>query len=129
MKPSLKLLFSIAVLLTFSCSKDSYNEYSNSFEMVSLEKIDKPLTGFAKIKMTIRNNSNRTLSCFAYLKTKKSGTTIETKSMAFSNMSSGEKQIEEAWFSQFEKHSEYDQVDITLSWNVDSFGYEKQYIR
>jgi hypothetical protein len=129
MKSNLKLILLFALVLTFACSKDSYNQYSNSFEMLSIKKIDKPTTGFAKIKMTVQNNSNRNLSCYAYLKIKKAGTTIETQSMVFGNMSGGERQVEEAWFSQFDKHSEYDQVDITLSWNVDSFGYEKHYIR
>lgn len=129
MKSNLTILSFILVLLVTACSKDSYNAYSNSSEMVSLEKIDKPISGFAKIKMTVKNNSSMNLSCYAYLKIKKAGTTIETRSMVFGNMSGGERQVEEAWFSNFEKHSEYDQVDITLSWNVDSFGYEKHYIR
>jgi hypothetical protein len=115
------------LLICNACSKDLGVNKSDAFAITNCSKIDKPSNGFSKIKLTATNNSDLTLGCWAYIKIKKGNTIIETGSVNFYSLNPGESQIEEAWFSNFDKHNEYDNADVTLNWTIDSTGYSRHY--
>lgn len=124
----MKYLLTLAcALIISSCSKDNSGTYGTAFEITSCQKIDRGSSGFAKIKLTVRNNSSMTFGCHAFIKIKKGNTIIETDGAVFSSLNPGESQIEESWFSKFDSHSEYDRAEITLSWTIDSTGYSRVY--
>lgn len=125
MKSYVRLL--VAIFLISACSKDNSANYDQAFAITHCNKIDNPGSGFAKIQLTVINNSQLTEGCWAYVKIKKGNTIIETGTMVFSSLSPGESQIEESWFSKFDSHSEYDRAEVTLNWNVDSTGYSRNY--
>ncbi|MES2617670.1 MAG: hypothetical protein V4613_07320 [Bacteroidota bacterium] len=120
-------VFLIIILLMNACSKDNSASYENAFAITNCNKINNPGSGFAKIQLTVVNNSQLTGGCWAYVKIKKGNTIIETGTMIFSSLNPGESQIEEAWFSKFDSHSEYDRAEVTLNWNIDSTGYSRNY--
>jgi len=121
------LIIFTLLLICNACSKDLGVNKSDAFAITNCSKIDKLNNGFAKIKLTATNNSDMTLGCWAYIKIKKGNTIIETGSVNFYSLNPGESQIEEAWFSNFDKHNEYDNADVTLSWTIDSTGYSRHY--
>lgn len=116
----------ILFILPLSCSSD-WQTYSNAFSISSCQKLDRDI-GFAKIRLTVKNNSSLTMGCYAYIKIKKNNTIIETSSLVFSSLNPEESQVEEAWFSRFDKHDEYDRAEISLHWNIDSTNYQKDYV-
>lgn len=67
------------------------------------------------------------MGCWAYIKIKKNGTIIETDNLIYSSLSPGETQIEEAWLSKIDNHSEYDVAEVKLNWTIDSFNYSRNY--
>lgn len=118
------IIISLLFLIT-ACQKDE--QYSQVFHITNCQKINKEFSGFSKIKLTVENKSNLTLGCWAYIKIKKGNTIIETSTQVFSSLNPGESQIEESWFDEFDKHSEYDKAEIELNWTIDSVGYSRNY--
>ncbi|HEY1046577.1 MAG TPA: hypothetical protein VGF79_09070 [Bacteroidia bacterium] len=123
MKTSILLLFT---LVLFSCSKDN-SKASNAFSIISCTKTDAKPGSFATLSLTVKNNSNLEMGCWAYIKIKKNGVIIETDNVVYSSLNPGETQVEEAWLSKINTHSEYDVAEVKLTWNVDSFSYSRTY--
>jgi hypothetical protein len=113
--------------LMSACEKDAFG--NETFVISNCEKLERGASksSFAAIKLTVENKSNLTLGCWAYIKIKKGNTIIENKSLVFSSLNPGESQIEEAWFSKFDSHKDYDKAEVELQWTIDSTTYSKKY--
>lgn len=121
-----KFLFAIVALSIMSCSTNGVS-YRDAFTITQSNKIDRSGFGFAKLQLTVRNNLELSGGCWALIKIKRNNVIIETSSLTFSHLNPNESQMEEAWFSKFDKHSEYDRAEVILQWSVDSIAYSKTY--
>ncbi len=122
-----KLFYFTLIAFTFlSCSSDGVSNY-NAFSITQCTKLDNLSGGFAKLQLTVKNNAQFTGGCWVYIKIKRGGVIIETSSVVYASLNPGESQIEEAWFSKFDRHSEYDHAEVILQWNVDSTNYSRSY--
>lgn len=120
-------LICLSCLLIFSCTKETNTRYNQIFELSECKKIDSENIGFAKMKLTIRNNSSISSDCWVSIKIKKNNTIIEHAEIGYSILNPGESQVKEAWFSEFDKHSEYSKAEVILYWEVDNISYSKTY--
>lgn len=120
--------FLLIIVCINACEKDDANN-KLAFEITDHKKVNNNQNGwgFAKLILTVKNNSSRELSGWAYIKIKRGNTIIESETVSFDYLNPGESSEEEAWFSKFNKHSEYDIANVKLYWNIDSFGYSREY--
>ncbi len=123
-----KICASLIILLHISACEYDDTKLTSAFDITDCKKINKDQYGqYAKLVLTIKNNSSSELSGWAYIKIKKGNTIIETSSVSFDYLNAGESSIEEALFDKFSNHHEYDQANIKLHWTVDSTGYSKEF--
>lgn len=118
----------LSMMMLAACTGDQAGSNQKAFSITGCVKEDKTIGEFAKLRITVKNESSMEFGCWAYIKIKKGNTIIDNSSVSYYSLRPGESQIEEAWFTKFSKHSEYDKAEVTLNWTIDSVGYSRDYV-
>ena len=128
MKRLYGLLIIIPIILLPGCNIDKLfgGEYYSSDDCIieNLERYDATPGQFARFVITVTNISGSTLfniSCSVKLKI--GDTIIDRGNVSFGSLDPGESAINEVWFSEISKHTDYEYYEITLYWQDDEGNY------
>ncbi|MGD9487180.1 MAG: hypothetical protein AB7W47_04120 [Calditrichaceae bacterium] len=132
MRKIIFLLWIVFISLLISCDENSRLSLAFSppkCTLAELEKKDYTPGSFARISYKATNVSDPiAFSVACIIKLKKGNLIVDRSSVYFGTLESGESSIEDAVFSKIKTHTEYDDVEITLSWyDANNEYYEKSY--